>query len=146
MTNKIKFFAAVISVVTSVSAFAQDWKPMSGEMGMTFGATGLSSIGVTNSNNPTGTLMFRDYISDDMAVRIGLNFSNSSSTSYSLGLGSKTTSTTKSTGLGLSVGMQHNFTGTDRLEPYMAIDLGIGTAGGSTDVLTEAADSVGNPT
>lgn len=91
-------------------------------------------------------MLFRDYLSDNMVARVGLNLINTSTTVNSLSQGVKTTTTDKTSGFALNVGMQHNFTGTDRLEPYMAIDLGIGTGGSSSNVRSEAADSVGNPT
>ena len=145
MKNKIKFFAVLISLFGTVNIFAQDMKPHDGEMGFTFGVNGLSSIGVTADLNLTQTLLFRYYLSDNMAARVGLNFSNANSTTYDLTQGFKTTTNLKSSGLGLNLGVQHNFMGTDRLEPYMAVDLGIGTGGSSSNVLSEEADSVGNP-
>lgn len=139
-----KLILALAVCLTTASTFAQDMKPVSGDMGFTFGASGIATMGVSTPN-PTGSLLFRYYASDNMAARLGINFSNASTTttpSYMPGV-SQTTNVTKSSSWGLSLGAQHDFTGSDRITTYLGADLVLGSGGGSSDMLTESIDTNG---
>ncbi len=120
-----KVFLALIFAATSMVAFAQ--KPASGDHSFSFGVTGLSNLGVA-APHFTGTLLFRHYISDNMAARVGLNLSTTSNKYSAMNDSIKFNSS--STSWAISLGVQHDFTGTEKLEPYIGVDLVLG--GGSS--------------
>ena len=131
-----KTILSICLLATTTFAFAQ--KPATGDHSFTFGVSGISTIGVSTPNF-TSSLLFKHYLSDNMAARVGINFSSTSAKTADHG--DSLTSTVKTSGWGLNLGAQHSFMGTDRLDPYIGADLQIGSEGGKT----EAHDSYTSP-
>ncbi|TSA50636.1 MAG: hypothetical protein D4R43_01960 [Sphingobacteriales bacterium] len=121
----MKKITAIISIVLmSFSAFAQ--KPVKGDMGFTMGFNGLSVLGVTPTA-ATGTLLFRYYITDNLAGRAALNFSNSNfSTSLTDTGGAIITTSTKSSSWAVSLGIQKSCGTIKNIEPFCGADIYVG--------------------
>lgn len=121
-----KTFFVLILLLNSAMLFAQ--KPVAGDMGMTFGVTGLSAIGATTNFGDMGTLLYRYYIQDDLALRGRLNvYLNQNKTEFSDTTGFSETDITKENQFTLDLGIQKNFGSLPRLEPYLSLGLRVGT-------------------
>lgn len=135
-------------------AFAQSMKPVKGEMGIVAGLPAGVFDAVAGHAN-TGTAMFKYMIADDMAARVGLNFGAipgkgkivSDTADFSGGnRAQQTTTITTGTAWKLNLGVQKSMKGTDKLDPYMAIDLlfggnaGLGKSVSTTDYLKAFGD------
>ena len=120
-----KIFALLAFALLASGAYAQ--KPVAGDKGITFGFNGLSNLGVTTTA-PTGTLLFRYYMKDNMAARIALNFGNSNlSTEMTDDSGTVTTTSSKSNSWSIAVGGQMSMGSIDKLEPYIGADILVGS-------------------
>jgi len=136
-----KITAMIAIVFMTLNAFAQ--KPVKGDMGMTFGFNGLSTLGVTTTT-PTGTLLFKYYITDNLAARASLNFTSSSFSTDLIDTGATHYETsTKSSSWGIAIGAQKSCGTIKRIEPYIGLDLYVGSGvNGKIDDMT--TDSSGN--
>lgn len=148
---------ALASLVGVVSA----QKPAAGAMGFTGGLAGgvTSSIGAGPST--TGSLMFKYYVSDGLAARVGLNFTTPSSNGTTISdttgsadpdgkFSADVIQTTKVTSGGntwrLSLGAQKSIGGTDKLDVYAGGDLFFGgTTGKETDTKNETITVANKP-
>src|SRR5436190_6684524 len=139
-------FAVALVVTTFTAALAQ--KPVAGTKGFTFGLTGLSSLGVTGTNQ-TGlnTLLFRYYVADGLAARVGLGYSKigtKTETDNTKTLGTKTESKSTSGGnFAITLGAQKSFGENEKLEPYLGADIliGLGKGGGTLESTTTTTDA-----
>ena len=137
--KKILLTLALASAFAVVSA----QKPAVGSMGFTGGIQGFFAAG----GSPTGTLMFKYALQQDMAVRAAINFgtlagngTTVSDSTPALGGDGVTHTTTVKSGMAwsLSVGAQKSMPGTKNLEPYMGADVWFGsTSNGNTDMKQE---------
>ncbi|MBX9851272.1 MAG: hypothetical protein K2X86_05870 [Cytophagaceae bacterium] len=144
------FVVLSLVVATSFTAFAQ--RPVAGAKGFTFGVTGINNIGVGGAAN-TGlglsrsTLLFRYYVADGLAVRVGLGYENDKSTIVNDQTKFNGTKTTiKNTGGGdfaITLGAQKSLGEGEKLEPYVGADLliGMGGNGATTENTTEVTDA-----
>ncbi len=124
-----KILLSVCLLATSIFAFAQ--KPAEGDHSFTFGISGINTIAVS-APSATGTLLFKHYLKDDVAARIGLSV-GTNSTSFTQATftgGDSIKNTTSSTTWAISLGIQKCFKGTDKLETFIGADILIG--GGSS--------------
>lgn len=135
--KKLLFTLAFASVAGIVAA----QQPTAGTMGFTAGLNGIT--GTLNSGpSSTGSLMFKYYLSDGLAARVGFNItSGPGKTSVSDTSGGKTLQTTTvNTGgktWGLSLGAQKSLAGSDKLDVYVGGDLYFG---GSTSAVKDVKD------
>ncbi|MEY2828366.1 MAG: hypothetical protein RIQ33_224 [Bacteroidota bacterium] len=120
-----KIFLSACLLASAAVSMAQ--MPKKGDHSFTFGTSGINIISPSTNNHPTGTLLFRHYIKDDMAVRLGVNYGSlSSKTSQAGYIGDSITSSSSSSNFNISLGFQKNFKGTAKLEPYIGADLFVG--------------------
>lgn len=134
--KKVLLFAACIAIASVASA----QKPASGDMGVTFGVTGINIITVNTTPSNTGSLVFKYLIADDMSARIGLNLGTSKESTESTTTGVKTTHEEDLTSWGLNLGVSKHFEGTDRLDPYFGADIIFTRGGGGT--ITDRTETV----
>ncbi|MFM2048701.1 MAG: hypothetical protein RI955_1249 [Bacteroidota bacterium] len=110
--------------------------PKEGDHSFTFGTSGINVIS-PSTTHPTGTLLFRHYLKDDLALRVGVNFNNLSSKTSQMGYkGDSITASSSSSNWALSLGIQKNFKGTAKLEPYIGADLMLGMGSSSSKSTT----------
>jgi hypothetical protein len=126
----------------ATSVFAQDdnasIKPVSGDLGVTLGINGLATTGFNFNVGHTGTLLFRYYLSDAWALRAQLSItSSSSSQSYTDSVGpdgnGSYSNSNKYGGFNVGVGIQHSFAATKRLDPYLGVEVFLGSNTSTTD-------------
>lgn len=118
----------------STSLFAQDesLKPVQGDLGVTVGINGLSNVGFNFGIGHSGTILFHYYLSNTWSLRGQLNISTqSSSQSYSdstsIGRPANLSITGSSSSWSIGLGIQHSFEATKRLDPYLALEVYLGT-------------------
>ena len=124
-----KILLSVCLIATSVFAFAQ--KPADGDNSLTFGITGINTIALTTPHY-TNTLLYKHYMSNGLAARVGINIGTSSSSTSTVNGGDSLKSS--SMNWALTLGVQKAFKGTDKLETYIGADLMLG--GGSSSNTT----------
>ena len=118
-------------------SFAQ--KPIMGDMGVTFGINGLSTVNLTTNFGSGSTLLLRYYLHDDLAVRGRINFNiNSFTTEQSDTSGNSSKDVTKNNAFSLNIGLQKDFgTSLKHLEPYITGELVIGSGKGGIQENTD---------
>lgn len=128
--KKTLFTLTLLTLAVS-SLFAQ-YKPEEGTYGITFGITGLNTVALTPLSS--GTVGFRYAMANNIWARVNLNLTSTSANNENTVGG--VLNSTKTTGMNyaLSIGAQKNFGGTDRLNPYLGLDLSIGNVGGGKTV------------
>ena len=134
-----KIFLSACLLASAVVSMAQ--MPKKGDHSFTFGTSGINIISPSTNNHPTGTLLFRHYIKDDMAIRLGVNYGSLSSKLSQAGYRSDSiNSSSSSSNFSLSLGIQKNFKGTAKLEPYIGADLfvGMGNSKGNSTLVDAA--------
>jgi hypothetical protein len=137
-----KLFIVLSLIATTFAANAQDdFRPTAGKKGFTFGLqnvfqNGSSSI-TSTAPSKTGSLLFKYYIADDLAVRAGINYShNGTKTTDTLQAGNPTVVTKNSSSTaGIQLGIQKSF-GEGRLEPYVGADVYFSKTSGKYDQKT----------
>lgn len=125
----------------STSLFAQtdeSLKPVQGDLGVTLGINGLGTTNFNFNVGHTGTLLFRYYLSDDWALRAQLSITSSStSQSYTDSVGpygnGSYSNSNKYGGFNVGLGIQHSFQATKRLDPYLGVEVFIGSNTTTTD-------------
>jgi hypothetical protein len=129
---------SVLLISTIFIASAQ-FKPEAGNFGLTGSIDGLQNIKLAQQ----GTLGFRYFLENDLVFRLGANLGTSNSNEVTKEDGIESTLTIKQTvARNINLGIAKRFTGTDRLDPYIGIDLIIGSSGGgSTLSRTEVFDA-----
>ncbi|MCU0416505.1 MAG: hypothetical protein MUE33_04890 [Cytophagaceae bacterium] len=132
-----KLVVAASMLAASFGAFAQDYKPVAGnvtaELGLV-GAIGNTSLTLPNSGFAgTPNLRFRYFLQDKMAVRLGFNYSKFTETNKFYGASSSDEGTQKinSSVFGLNLGIEKHLAGTNRLSTYAGADLLLRFAGAS---------------
>jgi len=159
-----KIFIAVSMLVATMTANAQEpmtttttttaptgkqYKPVSGdllaEIGLFAGAGGITggvtSLSQSPFNAQTPMLKFRYFLQDQIAVRLGFNYTqNSNTTKINDPLGTGSVKQMNSV-FGLNVGLEKHFTGTGRLSTYAGGDLLFQTVG-----VSEKRDNTTNGT
>ncbi len=133
-------------LTTSLFAQTDNMKPVQGDIGFTVGFTGIAPFAYQSVNSwpaPSGVLLIHYYLTDQWSLRGQLNIStasNSSSFSDSISpYGTKEagnwTTSSKSSSWNVGLGIQRSFAATKHLEPYLALDifLGSGKALDTTD-------------
>jgi hypothetical protein len=139
--KKLSLLVLVLMAGT-MTLFAQN-KPESG-FGFVFGVTGINNIGVTSFNN--GTLGFRYRMTNGMTARINANLTMTNTKNESESGGWLSSTTNKSMNVAVALGVQKSFEGTDNLDPYLGIELGVGNVGGGSVIMRNEvtnADSTG---
>ena len=124
-------------------AFGQ--KPVAGDMSMTLGLSGLSTLNVSTNFGNLSTLMYRYYLTDELAVRVRANLTLTNfKTDFSDTLGGGEHDVTKGHTFGLNLGIQKNLgISMKRLEPYVAAELTVGFGKQNiTDQLTNFNDTL----
>lgn len=121
-----KVFALFLLCLAITPAFAQ--KPGAGDMAFTFGFNGLSTLNVSSNFGGMGTLLYRYYLADDIALRVRADLLLSTNkTDFSDTSGAGEHDITKSHTVNLRAGLQKNFgTSLKHLEPYIAADIMFG--------------------
>jgi hypothetical protein len=144
-----KLVIALSLIISATAAYAQ--RPEAGAKGFTFGIGGLGSFGlqgVSNQSaanpapNANSSLLFRYYLSSDLALRVGANYTKTGTTSNTPPNGSTNTTTkdkTTNSNLGLALGIQKSLGSGEKLEPYVGLDLLVGHASGKEDKRTDFA-------
>ncbi|MBC8045864.1 MAG: hypothetical protein H7Y00_03665 [Fimbriimonadaceae bacterium] len=152
-----KLFVILCMLSVSLTTFSQDM-PAEGSSGFVFNVTGLGSVAFNNYgqtllggqsiNDPLGIflgdpgfpipinslipqniLFYKNYIADDMAIRVGFglgSYSDKLFTGDSLFAGGYSENTTKASSfsVGLSVGAEkHIGSGESKIDPYAGADL-----------------------
>lgn len=145
-----KLLLGIIALVSLTGhANAQVAKPTTGDRSMTFGVNGLQFINFNTNVSRAGSLLFRQYIADDKAIRLSANLGvNSSNTSLEdTANGREQTALNRNTNFNLAIGMQKSLGTRPRLEPYIGIDAVLGFSGTTNSSRTELvnADKTGNP-
>ncbi|MFA6924213.1 MAG: hypothetical protein WC223_08140 [Bacteroidales bacterium] len=160
-----KFNLFLICFLSAVVIYAQ--KPTQGYKGFTAGINGLiQNITVNGNASTTGTLLFKYYLADDLALRGGINFGKLSGlydkdgvtfVEYGKTVGDtaqkfggdgihQETKTCKGSQLNFEIGAQKSFGDNEKLEPYMGGALFFGkTFGAKIESTKEAMMSTTPP-
>lgn len=145
-----KVLLSLTIAVLGLTAHAQDFKPVKGDITAEFGLTG--GINDTNFelNEGAGLLRFRYFQKDNLAYRLGFNVGSQNETNNAYGAvgtpaeGKEGSSTQKGTEFLINLGVEKHFAGTDRLSPYVGGDILFG-AGTTKTSFENATGSVGSP-
>lgn len=132
--KKLSLFVGAI--VLSTAAMAQrptDSNPFSLE--------GTLSLSALDQTFTAPAVRFRYFATENISVRVGLGFDNSSSTRNAYGLGADFNPSADSIGTGtfktsstqISIGGAYHFSQLDKLSPYAYLDLNIGMGGTSSE-------------
>lgn len=136
-----KLVLAASMLAASFGVFAQDYKPVAGnvttELGLSLFGTGFqdqpfSSFQGNFGNN--GLMRFRYFLQDQLAVRVGFNYSMFTETNKQTSTASGAIDfkeTFKSSLFGLNLGLEKHLTGTDRLSTYVGGDIMLNFLGAS---------------
>lgn len=129
-----KLFLSIVLALAISSGFAQDdYKPGAGDMGIAFGIRGVT-FPVISTIGPTGTLVFKYAVSDDIVARVAFNLTtaNTETVSDTTGtfIGQQTTTTTKSSNWVINLGGEYHLGGASRIDPYAALDFSFGGTNG----------------
>jgi hypothetical protein len=133
-----KLVLAASMLAVSFGVFAQDYKPVAGDVTAELSLTGGIAITEPDLNQSgfpaTPNLRFRYFLQDQMALRVGFNFS-------SYGDRTNIYEATPGTGEGfakykssifnLNLGLEKHLVGTDRLSTYVGADLLLRKTGAS---------------
>jgi hypothetical protein len=139
-----KLIIALSLVIFASAAYAQ--KPAAGAKGFTFGVQGINTFALSG-NSQAGTLLFKYYVADALALRVGANYTKTGSkTVTDLTTTAGTKETIKNTSGGqflLALGAQKSLGDGEKLEPYIGADilLGMGKGNGNKDDKTEVTDA-----
>ena len=151
--RKVVLSIAVVSMALFTAqaqdeAASSDWKPASGDVAI---ETVVQSPFASGSpfSLISGGLKVRYWLNDDMALRVGLNFTgNTNITNYKdsalvYGTGSVTdgnknavvegSETVSSSAFTMSIGAEKHFDGSDRLDTYLGGDITFGFGSNTTD-------------
>jgi hypothetical protein len=148
------FLTASLIVFSTFSVFAQDAaeesrRPEAGNVMFTFGISGLLDSPILNNNiGSTNTLLFRYYVADGLAARVGISYNRDGSTESDIVDGVQTVSKNSESGFLLSLGAQKSLGTSARIEPYIGGDLVLGRFASSGNVRSEvvnSADAGGTP-
>ncbi len=117
MKKKVLFIAAIaVGLLTTNQAEAQDFKASEGHhnIEMNFAPMGGAPISISK-------IKYRQFIADDMALRLGVSISSSSRKADPTKYSDDNEYQNKDSefGLSLSPGVEKHFGGTDRLSPYI---------------------------
>jgi hypothetical protein len=146
-----KLFTAVVLMLLSVTAFAQ--RPMAGMKSFQFGISGIDNINVNANYGTTGSLLFRYYLADDLAVRVGINLSTDSDKEedttgtviaggpFGNGSGVSEETKTSTTDFALQLGVQKALGTGEKLEPYIGADLHFGISNSKETENAEITDA-----
>jgi len=120
----------------SLAPTGKMYKPVAGnvlaELGL-FGATGFVNLPTSTFGTPQ--LKFRYFLQDQIAIRVGFNYTQNASTTrvYEANSGSgKGYARDMSSIFGLNVGLEKHFSGTGRLSTYAGGDLSFQTVSAAT--------------
>lgn len=134
-----------------VAAYAQ--KPAAGSITTEIGLTSLLgapanpstlNLNTVPAGTPIGMFRIRYFLSEGMAVRANLSFGSGKNVSVvdDDGLNpvvDKSEKTSKASVFGIAVGVEKHLAGTDKLSPYLGVELGFASQGG-TDEVTNSND------
>lgn len=137
-----KIIILTVVLATAFSMYAQ--RPAAGDVGFTFGIRGLADLGAKAKTSQARSLLFRYYLADDMAVRLGARLAMESSTAtddQTTTSGFLYTDKVNSSEIAIAVGIQKSLGSHDRLEPYVGADLSIGMSGSGYSNRTEVTDA-----
>lgn len=109
----------------SVSHFAFAQRPEKGDKSFTFGVSGLQLIGFNTAASQTGTLLFRYYLNNGLAIRgAGTAIIQNQKGENTDGSGGrKFTNTFVNNGFQLAPGIQKSFGSHEKIEPYFGVDV-----------------------
>jgi len=139
--KKLNFAALLIMLCFGVSA--QNYKPVAGDVTAEVGLSGgllnstlslAPSAFTTKAGTPVPTLRFRYFLHDNLAIRVGANFTSSSTTTkfYQAAPGSgEGSDQLVNTLFGINLGLEKHFAGSDRLSTYAGGDILFQTTGAS---------------
>ncbi|WMJ72432.1 hypothetical protein RCC89_04535 [Cytophagaceae bacterium ABcell3] len=157
-----KFLLALSFLAFSAtSVFAQEeevevqesFRPVAGTMGFTFGLNNVLSGGTAGWFNTelgvnTPTLLFRYYVTDQIAARASVSYDMLRSTETDLEDGVETTERSAASTIQLALGGQYALGNHHRLEPYVGADLIFSRLGASeftrSEVVHEDGGNVGD--
>ena len=122
-----KILLSACLLATTAFAFAQ--KPAEGDHSLTFGISGINTIGVSTPT-PTGSLLFKHYLKNGLAARVGIFLGTNSSTQNGSAGGDSIKVSSMS--WAVQLGIQRAFKGTARLETYVGADLLVGGSSKTT--------------
>ena len=137
-----KIIILTVVLATAINVYAQ--RPAAGDVGFTFGVSGLANLGAEANTSLAHSLLFRYYLSDDMAVRLGARLAMESSTATedeTTTSGYLYTDKTNSSEVAIAVGIQKSLGSHERLEPYVGADVSIGMSGSGYSNRAEVTDA-----
>ncbi|MGZ5245225.1 MAG: hypothetical protein ACXWDO_11090 [Bacteroidia bacterium] len=136
------FFGLIALISVSAQSHAQT-RPVTGDRSVTFGINGLQFINFNTNVSRTGSLLFRQYIADDKAIRASANLAiNSNSTSLDdTSNGIEQTTLNRNTNFNIAIGMQKSLGARPRVEPYIGIDAVLGLSGTTNRQRTEITNA-----
>jgi hypothetical protein len=152
----MKKLFVVLSLVlaTSFAAFAQ--RPVAGAKAFTFGLEnpfgGSANVDPIGSASPTGSLLFKYYVSDHIAARFSINYTKSSDklldTAGTVFSGQEFEAKTSTSRFAIAVGAQKAFGEGEKLEPYIGADIFFAKTSGKyferTEVVNVNGGTVGD--
>ncbi|MFN3405582.1 MAG: hypothetical protein ACK40G_15900 [Cytophagaceae bacterium] len=131
--------AASLLVSSVLTSYAQDpEKPTAGKKTFTFGIQGINTFNLTGASVAGGTLLFRYYLSDNLALRVGANYARTANTSIDeTASPTITTQKTRTSDFFLVPGAQVSLGDNQRVEPYIGADLLFGLGRSRTETIVE---------
>lgn len=129
-----KLIVAASMLAACFGAYAQDYKPVAGDVTAELGLFSGDFVNLPNSGFGTPQLKFRYFLQDQMALRVGLNITKTTDTERiyegAPGTGEGFARTSNSL-VGLNLGVEKHFAGTERLSTYAGADLMVQFTGAS---------------
>jgi hypothetical protein len=133
--KKVLLSAIALLSLTFVNAQEETisvYKPVKGTIATEVGLTG--GLNNANFNLNTGTLKFRYFLKDDMALRLGLGInSNKTENIDNSNVNNVETLINKSSNTLINLGVEKHFAGSERLSTYAGGDLLLGFSGASAE-------------
>ena len=131
-----KLFLSIVLAFAISSGFAQDeYKFGAGDMGIAFGIRGVT-FPVISTVGPTGTLVFKYAVTDDIVARVAFNLTTAKTETVfdttGTGIGEQKTFTFKSSSWVINLGGEYHLGGASRIDPYAALDFTFGGTNGES--------------
>jgi hypothetical protein len=132
-----KLILAASLIAASFNAFSQEYKPVAGDVTAEIGLLGgISFTDVELPSNSFGTpnMKFRYFLADQMAVRVGFNYTSTSEKNkiYEVAPGTgEGSAVIKNSIFALNLGLEKHLAGTERLSTYVGGDLTLQINGAS---------------
>ncbi len=142
-----KLLLGLIAIVSVNLPSQAQQRPGTGDKSVTLGINGLQNLGFNANVSRTGSLLYRHYIADDLAIRASANYTlNTTTNSLNDTLsGIKQTTGKRESAFGIAGGIQKSLGDRPRLEPYIGADVILGFNNQRNRTRTEVTNAAKTP-